>query len=508
MDLNSEIERASIGISYGAPGGESRAGFGGLSSGIFGGVKESKGWKDECGVFAIWNHPQASQISYLGLFSMQHRGQESAGLVTLQADGTHLHHKGLGLVSEVFNETNLNRISGHAAIGHVRYSTTGQNLIANAQPLTANLINGSVAVAHNGNLINYRALKQELQKSGAIFQGSSDTEVVLHFLSRHPSDDFVTALADILPRLDGAYSMVLMSDSQVVVARDPYGFRPLVMGRMKYEDAKGETQESYVFASETCAFDLIGAEYIREVAPGELVVVDKQGLRSQTFQKAPRRAHCVFEHVYFARPDSLVFDRSVYEARKAFGKQLAKEFSVDADLVIPVPDSGVAAAIGYAQESGIDFELGIIRNHYIGRTFIQPTQDIRDFGVRIKLNPQSSVLKGKRVIVIDDSLVRGTTSRKIVGLIRQAGAKEVHIRIAAPPTVGPCFYGVDTPMKSQLIASRYTCEEICKFIEADSLKYLSIAGMFKALEKSSQDFCAACFDGKYPTDLHEFAKEV
>ncbi len=471
----------------------------GTSSGL-----AKKAWRDECGVFAIWNHPQAAQISYLGLFSMQHRGQESAGLATLSDNGQHFQHKGLGLVSEVFNEKNLATLPGRSAVGHVRYSTTGQNLLANAQPLTALLMNGPVAIAHNGNIVNHQNLRQSLQGAGAIFHGTSDTEILLHLLSRHPSKDLATAIAASLPKLDGAYSMAVMGHTGIAAFRDPYGFRPLVLGKMKLENG----QVAHVFASETCAFDLIGAELVREVEPGELVWVDDEGVQSVRFQETKRRAHCVFEHVYFARPDSLVFDRSVYAARQAFGRQLAVESPVDADIVIPVPDSGVAAALGYSQQSKIPFELGIIRNHYIGRTFIQPTPDLRDWGVRIKLNPQSSIISGKRVIVIDDSVVRGTTSRKIVGLIRQAGAKEVHMRIAAPPTTGPCFYGVDTPKKSQLIASQYSLREIQEYIEADSLRYLSIEGMFQALKKNSNEFCAACFDGKYPTSLYGFENET
>lgn len=455
-------------------------------------------WRDECGVMGVWGDPEASRLAYLGLYAMQHRGQESAGIVTLKA-GEHIHHKGIGLVGDVFGEDDLERLQGGVAIGHVRYSTTGQNLLTNAQPLTAQLLNGPVAVAHNGNIVNNEVLRRELKKSGAIFQGTNDTEIVLHLLSRHPSNELIVALKDAVKALEGAFSLLVLSKDKLVAVRDRFGFRPLVLGRRRREDGGW----ARVVASETCAFDLIGAEFEREIRPGEIFWIDETGEHSEQLLESSRSAHCVFEHVYFARPDSVVFGQSVYGSRKSFGRQLARETAVDADIVIPVPDSGVAAALGYSAESGVPFELGIIRNHYVGRTFIQPHQSIRDFGVKIKLNPQAAILKGKRVIVIDDSLVRGTTSRKIVNLIRQAGASEVHLRIACPPTIGPCFYGVDTPQKSQLIASRYGVEEIRAFVGADSLAYLSIEGLFKAMDRSHNSFCAACFDGRYPTSLYE-----
>lgn len=449
-------------------------------------------WREECGVMGVWNHPDAARLVYLGLYSMQHRGQESAGIVSLR-DEQHIHHKGLGLVGDVFSEHDLERLRGKTAIGHVRYSTTGQNLLTNAQPLTANLLNGPVAVAHNGNIVNHQTLREELRRSGAIFHGTNDTEILLHLLSKHKSKNFIEALQESVQRIEGAYSFVILNNESMVAVRDPWGFRPLVLGKVK--QAWGE---SYVVASETCAFDLIGAELVREIEPGEMWWVDASGAHSKKISERPRRAHCIFEHIYFSRPDSVVFGHSVYEARKKFGARLAVENPIDADVVIPVPDSGVAAAIGYAQQSGIPFEMGIIRNHYVGRTFIQPQQNIRDFGVKIKLNPLSEVLKNKRVVVIDDSLVRGTTSRKIVSLIRSAGAKEVHVRIASPPTVGPCYYGVDTPHREQLIAANKSVEEICKFIEADSLSYLTIQGLFASLNSSGAQYCAACFDGNYP----------
>ena len=462
-------------------------------------------WREECAVMGIWNHEEAARLAYLGLYAMQHRGQESAGIVALQ-QGQHQVHKGLGLVGEVFSEQDLQKLSkAEVAIGHVRYSTTGQNLLTNAQPLAANLLNGPVAIAHNGNIVNTTSLRRKLQENGAIFSGTSDTEVILHLISTTTTKDIVEAVKQSLKKVEGAYSLVVLSKDTMIAVRDPYGFRPLVLGTKANE--KGQT--SYVVASETCAFDLIGAKYIREIEPGEILWIDSTGVHSEIFSVPKRLARCVFEHVYFARPDSVVFGKSVYESRKQFGRWLAREFPVEADIVIPVPDSGTPAALGYSSESKIPFELGIIRNQYVGRTFIQPHQSIRNFGVKIKLNPQTAVLQGKRVIVVDDSLVRGTTSQKIIRLIRQAGAKEVHMRIASPPTIGPCYYGVDTPQKSHLIAANQSLEEIRQFIEADSLSYLSLEGMFAALDKGSgSSFCAACFDGQYPTPLEDAQLEA
>ncbi len=452
-----------------------------------------KHWHDECAIFGIWEHDEASRLVYLGLYAQQHRGQESAGIVSLKED-RHIHHKGLGLVADVFNENGLDRLKGRTAIGHVRYSTTGSNLLSNAQPLTAQLMTGPIALAHNGNIVNAEVLREDLKNQGSIFQGTNDTECLLHLLARHPSNDIVTCLKDCLPKLEGAYSFVLLTHERMLVARDPQGFRPLVLGRLN---------GSPVVASETCAFDLIGAKYEREISPGEIFWVDKAGEHSVIFSEAKKQlSQCVFEHVYFARPDSLVFGKSVYESRKQMGAELAKEHPVDADVVIAVPDSGVAAALGYSQQSGIPFDMGIIRNHYIRRTFIEPQQAIRSFGVKIKLNPQVAVLKGKRVIVVDDSLVRGTTSAKIISLIRQADAKEVHVRIASPPTTGPCYYGVDTPKKSELIAANKTVKEIRDFIGADTLGYLSTEGLLRSVNSNASRFCAACFDGKYPTKIY------
>lgn len=457
----------------------------------------SQGFREECAVFGAWGDPEAGRMTYLGLYAQQHRGQESSGIVSL-FEGQHVVHRGMGLVGDVFQESDLIRLSGSGAIGHNRYSTTGASQQYNIQPLSAHLLSGPVALAHNGNIVNSDRLRNELKAAGAIFQGTNDTECLLHLLARVASQDIIACLKEALPTLVGAYSLVLLTHDRLVAARDPQGFRPLVLGRRPL----GDGRFSWVVASETCAFDLIGAKFAREVEPGEIVWFDNEGEHRDRIPGPPKRlAKCVFEHVYFARPDSKVFGLSVYESRKRMGEILARENPVEADIVVPVPDSGVPAAIGYSRESGIPFELGIIRNHYIGRTFIQPSQSIRSFGVKIKLNPQSEVLMGKRVVVVDDSLVRGTTSQKIIRLIRQAGAREVHFRIASPPTTGPCYYGVDTPGRSQLIAAQHSVEEIREFIDADSLAYLTVDGMMKAVGGDGREFCAACFDGEYPTPL-------
>ncbi|MBX7230789.1 MAG: amidophosphoribosyltransferase [Bdellovibrionales bacterium] len=465
-------------------------------------------WRDKCAVFGIWNDPEAARMTYLGLYAQQHRGQESAGIVTLD-QGKHLFHKGMGLVGDIFQAEDLERLTGNKAIGHTRYSTAGGSTDLNIQPLTAGLLTGPIAVAHNGNLINAEPVRMELQKGGAIFSGTNDTENLLHLLARNPEKDIIEGLKQAALQMDGAYSFVLLTHDRLIAMRDPLGFRPLVLGKRRNPvQTDGQRSEfAYVVASETCAFDLIGADYLREIQPGEIWWVDAQGEHSEFLPTQEKRlAKCVFEHVYFARPDSRVFGLSVYESRKRMGEILAQESPAEADIVVPVPDSGVPAAIGYSRESGIPFELGIIRNHYIGRTFIQPSQSIRSFGVKIKLNPQMEVLKNKKVVVIDDSLVRGTTSQKIIQLIRQAGAKEVHFRIASPPTTGPCYYGVDTPQKDQLIAAHQSVEKIGKYIGADSLAYLTVEGMMKAVQGSKHEFCAACFDGKYPTPLYSHSE--
>ncbi len=452
----------------------------------------SLGFRDECAVFGIWGDAEAGRMAYLGLYAQQHRGQESTGIVTLSSvEGApkHIHHKGMGLVGEVFPEHELERLQGVAAIGHNRYSTHGESSVNNIQPLTVTLSGGPLAVAHNGNITNADVLRKKLIQEGSIFQGTNDTEVALHLMAKN-SKNIIDSLKESLNQLEGAFSLVIMSGKKLIAARDPKGYRPLSLGKRKQPDGS----YAWVVASETCAFDLIGAEFIRDINPGEIWWADTEGEHSTRFSEGPQNfSQCVFEHVYFARPDSIIFGESVYEARKRMGQALAEEYPVEADIIIPVPDSGVPAALGYSNASGIPFELGIIRNHYIGRTFIQPSPSIRSFGVKIKLNPQAKVLEGKRVVVIDDSLVRGTTSQKIIRLIRQAGAKEVHFRIASPPIIDGCYYGVDTPSKDQLIAAQKSKQEICDFIGADSLGYLSEAGMLKAAGGNPKNFCTACF---------------
>lgn len=450
-----------------------------------------------CGVFGIYNHPEAANLTYLGLHALQHRGQESAGIVTSEEGTLHAVRK-MGLVSEVFVHGAFSQLPGSVAVGHVRYTTAGGSLPKNIQPLTAEYRHGSVAVAHNGNLVNAEQIRDELEQTGAIFASNSDTEVILQLLARSHEPTFVERLCDALSKVRGAYSLVLVTEDKLLAVRDPYGFRPLVLGRLR------QRPDCYVVASETCAFDLIEADKVRDLAPGEIVVIDKSGLRSVQLRRDNRRS-CVFEHVYFARPDSIIDDVSVYEARVAMGQQLAQEAPVDADVVIPVPDSGVVAALGYAKESGIPFEMGLIRNHYVGRTFIEPKDSIRHFGVKLKLNPVPPVLKGRRVVVVDDSLVRGTTSRKIVKMLRAAGATEIHLRISSPPVISPCYYGIDTPTRSELIASSHTPDEIARYLTADSLAYLSSEGLLKAvrgdLSSGSEPgvtYCDACFTGRYP----------
>jgi amidophosphoribosyltransferase len=444
---------------------------------------------DECAVFGIFGHEEASNLAYLGLYALQHRGQEASGIVS--GDGQVFHvHKGMGLVADIYNRSVLDKLPGHMAIGHNRYSTTGGNDLKNIQPLTVNFAFGNLALAHNGNLINAQVLRNELEAYGAIFQSTSDTEVIIHLIAHSRANTFLARVVDALSQVRGAFSVVLMTDDGIIAARDPHGLRPLCLGRFR---------SSWIVASESCAFDLLDAEYVREVEPGELVVIDDKGCEShRPFQKA-EPAMCVFEYVYFARPDSRIYGASaVYATRKALGRQLAQESWVPADLVIPVPDSGVPAALGYSEGAGIPFETGLIRNHYVGRTFIEPEQSIRHFGVKVKLNAVPEVLQGKRVVVVDDSLVRGTTSRKIVKMIRQAGAKEVHMRISSPPILSPCFYGIDTPTKKELIASNHSVDEICKYITADSLAYLSLDGMLRAAPGRPDQYCNACFTEKYP----------
>jgi amidophosphoribosyltransferase len=405
--------------------------------------------------------------------------------------------KEMGYVADIFTPEQLGKLRGHSAIGHTRYSTAGTTVLLNAQPFAVSCNKGLIAVAHNGNITNAAELRQDLEREGSIFQASSDTEVILHLVAHSRERTLAGALREALLQLEGAFSLVFLAQDRVIVARDPQGFRPLVMGQMELSGG----QKSYVFASETCAFDLIGAVYLNEVEPGEMVVAGPDGLTRERYCPEQSRAQCVFEHVYFSRPDSVVFGRSVQESREMLGRLLAREHPVQADVVVPVPDSGVAAAIGYAAEAGVPFRHGLIRSHYIGRTFIEPSQAIRDFGVKLKLNPVRHLIEGKRVVLVDDSIVRGTTSRKIVRMVRSAGAREVHVRISCPPTRSPCFYGVDTPTKRELIAANNTVEEIRTFLEADSLGYLSLGGLREAVADRNQEYCYACYTGDYPTDL-------
>jgi len=455
-------------------------------------------FRDECGVVAIYQHPEAEKLAYLGLHALQHRGQESAGIVT--SDGLTLHmHKAMGLVADIFVGDVLAQLHGTLAIGHTRYSTAGDSALLNAQPIMVQSNKGAMALAHNGNLVNAPEIRARLEAQGSIFQTNSDTEVIVHLIALSKEQTLPEAMADALRRVEGAFSLVMISPDRIFAARDPRGFRPLAMGRIPRQP--GEKQDTIVFASETCAFDLIGAEYVRDVRPGELVVIGPEGMTERFYSPSPSQSSCIFEHVYFSRPDSLVFGRPVQESREDLGRQLALEAPVDADIVVPVPDSGVTAAVGYAAESGIPFRFALIRNHYVGRTFIEPRQTVRDFGVKLKLNPVRSLLKGKRVVLVDDSIVRGTTSRKIVRMIRNAGAKEVHMRISCPPTISPCFYGVDTPSKRELIAANKSVEEIREFIGADSLSYLSLEGLKRACgDGEKTTYCTACYTGVYPTN--------
>ena len=450
---------------------------------------------DECGLMAVWNHPEAANLTYLGLYAQQHRGQEGAGVVSVKRNGDDnphfFFHKGLGLVADVFGNFDFAQLPGEVAIGHVRYTTAGGNKLANVQPFVADIALGYVAVAHNGNLINAEELRRELIDSGSIFASTSDTETILHLLAHGDKDaPRVESVIGALQRLKGAFSLLLLFEDRLIVARDRHGLRPLAIG---------ELNGALVFASETCAFDLIGAKYIRDVAVGEVIEVLRDGSMKSYFPFGfSKEAPCIFEFVYFARPDSNVFGKNVYQLRKNMGAELARENIVAADLVTAVPDSGVAAAIGYAEAAKLPYEMGLVRNHYVGRTFIEPKQSIRDFGVKIKLNANPAILAGKSIVVVDDSIVRGTTSRKLVAMLRQAGAREVHLRISSPPTTDPCYYGIDTPDKQDLIASKHSVPEIAKFIGVDSLAYLSIEGLYRAVESTPGKFCDACFSGNYP----------
>lgn len=455
-------------------------------------------FKEECGVYAVYNIENAAALTALGLHALQHRGQEACGIATFDGEDFHV-RRALGLVDNTFSKASvIEELPGSRAIGHNRYSTSGTPVLRNVQPLFADLSFGGLALAHNGNLTNAYGLRQALVKSGALFQSTSDTEVIVHLIARSKEEKFEARVVDALKQVEGAYSLVLMTRKKIMGVRDPYGVRPLILGKLN---------DGYILASESCALDIVGAEYVRDIQPGELVTIDEKGMRSSfPFAKKPSR-FCIFEYIYFARPDSFMEDKSIYEMRKEIGAELARENPVDgADLIVPVPDSGVPAAIGYAQESGVPFELGIIRNHYVGRTFIEPTDKIRNLGVKLKHNSNRKLLAGKNVVLVDDSIVRGTTSKKIVEMVRDAGAREVHMRISSPPSKHSCFYGIDTPEDSELLAHNHSPEEIADIIKADSVSYISLDGLYRAVgqaRRNSDDpqYCDACFSGEYPIFL-------
>ncbi len=446
---------------------------------------------DECGVVGIYGHLDAANLAYLGLYALQHRGQESAGIAASNNGSMHL-EVGMGLVADVFSDSRLKKLPGNIAIGHNRYSTAGSSRIKNAQPCLIEYASGTMSMAHNGNLVNAPEIREKLGTAGAIFQSTNDSEVIVHLMAQSRRNSFVDRAVAALSQVKGAYSIVLMSENELIAARDPQGFRPLCLGKL---------DGAYIVASESCVMDLVEAEFIREIEPGELILINQFGMKS--FYPFPKTAtkQCVFEHIYFSRPDSCLFGRSVYSVRKLMGKALAKEKPVEADVVVPVPDSGVISAMGYSEESEIPFQMGLIRNHYVGRTFIEPQSQIRNFGVKIKLNAVKPVIEGKRVIIIDDSIVRGTTSKKIVRMLREVGAKEVHVRISSPPTTHSCFYGIDTPNKEELIASNMDIDQTCEYLGADSLHYITLEKMLEIFGEQKNDFCAACFDGRYPVDV-------
>ena len=441
-----------------------------------------------CGIFGIFNHSEASNHTYLGLYALQHRGQESAGIVS--SDGKQLHYyRQMGLVSEIFTRDILKKLSGKSAIGHVRYSTAGSSELKNAQPFVVDYAKGSIAIAHNGNLTNAFLIRSELESNGSIFQSNMDTEVIVHLIAHSKAKTLVERTIQALSQVEGAYSLIFLTEKEMIAVRDPFGFRPLLLGQLK---------DAPVVASETCALDLINAQFLREIDPGEILLINLDGI--QSFKPFPPKQHhqCIFEFIYFARPDSFIFNRNVYGVRKSLGIQLAKESPADVEMVVPIPDSGIPATLGYAYESKISLEMGMIRNHYVGRTFIEPEQSIRHFGVKIKLNPVKGLMEGKRIVTVDDSIVRATTSRKINKMFRNAGAKEVHVRISSPPITHPCFFGIDTPKRSELIASSHTLKEIQKYINANSLNYLSLKGLKECVEGEAENFCYACFTGDYP----------
>ena len=445
-------------------------------------------FREECGVVGVFGHPEAANLVYLGLYALQHRGQESAGIVSSDGEKVHV-EVGTGLVADVFNQERLLQLPGKIAIGHNRYSTTGESHLKNAQPCLIEYRDGPLALAHNGNLVNADSIRLNLESSGAIFQSTNDSEVILHLIAKNQSSNFIDNVSLALSKIRGAYSLLLLTKDGIVAARDPSGFRPLCLG---------ELNGAYILASETCVMDLVNAKYIREIKPGEILQINSSGPKSFSPMNGMPQKTCVFEHIYFARPDSRVFGEDVYQVRKAMGKALAEEWPANADIVIPVPDSGNISALGYSEYLKIPFEIGLIRNHYVGRTFIEPQSQIRDFGVRVKLNAVKNIVKGKRVVIIDDSIVRGTTSRKIVKMVRDSGATEVHVRISSPPSLYPCFYGIDTPTKQELIASSKTVNETRDYIMADSLHYISLDKMMSVFKNNRDNYCKACFDGEYP----------
>jgi amidophosphoribosyltransferase len=450
------------------------------------------GFHEECGVFGVYGHPEAANLVYLGLYALQHRGQESAGIVSSNGKSL-ISHRGMGLVADIFNTEVINRLEGTAAIGHNRYSTTGSTNLKNCQPLVVEYARGGLALAHNGNLVNFQELREQLEASGSIFQSSSDSELIIHLIAAGHAPDLPGRVVEALAQVRGAYSLVVLTERALIAVRDPHGFRPMVLGKVN---------NATIVASETCALDLVRAEYVREVEPGEMLVIDDDGVHSfHPFAAAPSR-RCIFEYVYFARPDSLLYGRNVYSVRKMHGRALARECPVDADIVVPVPDSGNPSALGFAEEAKLPFEMALVRSHYVGRTFIEPRQSIRHFGVKIKYNPVVELLQGKRIVLVEDSLVRGTTLSKVIPMLRQAGAREVHMRIAAPPTTNSCFYGIDTPTRDELLASSHSVEEIRRFINADSLAYLSWDGLYSFMANGGREgFCDACFTGKYPVEI-------
>lgn len=462
-------------------------------------------WKEECGIFGVYGHPEASNLTYLGLYALQHRGQESAGIVSSDGKGLYA-HKEMGLVSEIFDKEVLKKLPGRSAIGHVRYSTAGGSHLKNAQPFVFDYSKGGIAIAHNGNLTNAATLREELEGEGAIFQSTMDTEVIVHLFAHAHSGLMVERVIAALKEIKGAYSLLILNEKELIAARDPCGFRPLVLGRLK---------NGYVIGSETCALDLIGAEFIREISPGEILSINEDGIQSFHPYPKVKPKSCIFEFIYFARPDSYIFGRNVYQVRRELGVQLAEEHPVEADIVIPTPDSGFPAAIGFSHRSNTPLEMGIIRNHYVGRTFIEPRESIRHFGVKIKLNSVKEAIREQRVVVLDDSIVRGTTVRKNMRMIRNSGAKKVHVRISSPPIISPCFYGIDTPTREELIASTHSVEEIRKFLRVHSLGYLSLEGLRRCVAPREEEFCYACFTGEYPVNppqdrvqLDFFIKEV